>query len=259
MDQLAIQRRNPRKNAMVDVSALIRLGLRAAIAVTIALGAVPMTPDAPALAGDVNVGGVALKLPPPSNYCDLDTTNPSDSRLLGAINGMLNGSGNRLLAGSADCTELSDWRTGKRKLLDNLAQYQTLISQENVDLSATGADIVKTACAEMRTQGEQTLAAMAPDIKTRAETVMKAIEINEQRFLGVVEEEPGICYAALLQKFKAETGDDKTQVTVFATTILGSKLVYIYLFAPYRDGAAVADLLAQQKKLTADLQALNTK
>lgn len=213
----------------------------------------------PAVAGEGVVGGVILKLPPPEGFCDLDPNLPGDSRLLNGINGMLGGTGNRLLAASADCTELTDWRSGQRKLLDNLAQYQTLVSQENNDVTTTGAAIVKAACEQMRGAGEKMVSDMAPGIKARAEAVMKTIEINEQKFLGVVDEEPEICYAALVQKFKAETGENKTQVTVFATTFLASRLMYIYLFAPYRDGEAVAELLTRQKKLVTDLRQLNAR
>ena len=61
----------------------------------------------------------------------------------------------------------------------------------------------------------------------------------------------------ILQKFKAETGTDKTQITVFATTILKGKIVYSYLFAPFAGGETVTQLLAKQKAVVAMLQAAN--
>ena len=51
--------------------------------------------------------------------------------------------GNRLLAFSADCAQLADWRTGKRELLDNIAQYQTLIAWENGPLPAAAVTTIK--------------------------------------------------------------------------------------------------------------------
>jgi hypothetical protein len=87
--------------------------------------------------------------------------------------------------------------------------------------------------------------------------VLKTVKVNEMRFLGVIAEEPVICYAAILQKFKAETGDEKTQATVFATTVLKGKILYFYFFAPYESGATVTDLLAVEKAQIAKEKAAN--
>jgi hypothetical protein len=211
-----------------------------------------------AFAKDASVGTVSLKLPPPPDYCEMDrASGPSDVKMMDAVEGMLKPTGNRLLAISADCTQLSDWRGGKRKLLDNLAQYQSLVSTEGSDLSTTAAEVVKTACAEMRAQGEKLVSDIEPDVRARADRVLKTVKVNEMRFLGVIAEEPTICYAAILQKFKAETGVEKTQVTVFATTVLKGKIVYFYFFAPYESGATVTDMLALEKAQMVKVKAAN--
>jgi hypothetical protein len=209
-----------------------------------------------ASAKEVNVGAVSLNLLPPTGSCDLDAANASDARMLKAVEGMLGSTNNRLLAMSADCAQLADWRAGKRPLLDNFAQYQTLIAWESGPLPQTPDTIIKTACNDMRAQGDQLLAAVAPGVKARAEEVLKTVKINEMKFLGVVGEEPNACYAALLQKIHTEIGTDKTQVTVFATTIVKSKLVYLYQFAPYVDGDSVTDLVAQQKSHVGQLRSV---
>jgi len=200
-----------------------------------------------AMAKDAKVGTTTLTLPPPTDYCELDAAQPSDARMVTAVEGMLAPTGNRLLAISADCTQLADWRTGKRPLLDNMAQYQTLVAWENGPLPAAPEATIKEACNHMHAQGEQLVANMTPDIKARAEQVLKTVQVNEMKFLGVVGEEPRVCYAAMLQKFRTEVGTEKTQVTVFATTVVRSKLVYFYLFAPYVSGDTVTVMLAQQQ------------
>ena len=210
-----------------------------------------------AVAKDAQVGIASLSLPPPTDYCELDATQASDERTLKAVEGMLAPTNNRLLVMSADCTQLADWRTGKRRLLDNFAQYQTLIPWENGPLPKAPEAVIKDACNQMRTQGEQLVTDMAPDVKARAEQVLKTVKVNEMKFLGVVGEEPTVCYAAMLQKLHTEIGTDKTQVTVFATTVVKSKLVYFYLFAPYVSGDSVTDLLAQQQAHVQRLRSAN--
>ncbi len=202
------------------------------------------------------VGNAELSLPSPIGYCELDASISSDARMIKAVEGMLPKT-NRLLAGSADCGQLIEWRAGKRQLLDDFAQYQTLVTFENQDLPVSGEAAIKETCAAMRSQGEKMTTDMMPEVKTRAEQVMKDVKVNEMRFLGVISEDKLVCYAVILQKFKAETGTDKTQITVFATTILKGKIVYSYLFAPFAGGETVTQLLAKQKAVVAMLQAAN--
>jgi hypothetical protein len=54
-----------------------------------------------------------------------------------------------------------------------------------------------------------------------------------------------------------QTGTDIAQAAVFATTIVKSKLVYYYLFAPYVSGQSVIDLLNQLRRNVAALEASN--
>jgi hypothetical protein len=158
---------------------------------------------------------------------------------------------------SAECNQLKDWRTGKRQLLENTAQYQTMISLENAPLPATPEAMIKDTCNQLRTQGEQMVANATSDAKTRAEEVLKTIKVNETKFMGVVGEDPLACYAAVLQKLTTETGAEKTQVIVFATTVLKGKIIYYYLYAPYVSGDSVTQMLAEQRVNVTKLQAAN--
>lgn len=208
-------------------------------------------------AKEANVGPASLNLTPPQGYCEMDAAQPSDARMLTAINGMLGNTANRLLVASAECNQLKDWRTGKRQLLDNTAQYQTMISLENAPLPATPEAMIKDTCNQLRAQGEQMVANATSDAKTRAEKVLKTIKVNESKFMGVVGEDPLACYAAVLQEFTTETGAEKTQVIVFATTVLKGKIIYYYLYAPYVSGDSVTQMLAEQRVNVTKLQAAN--
>jgi hypothetical protein len=200
-----------------------------------------------ASAEDARIGAVSIKLSSPPGYCELNASNAADARMIRAAEGLLDKAGNRLLSLSADCGQLADWRAGKRQLLDNMAQHQTRIGWENVQLPITPEALIKEHCDDMRARGDQTVTAMTPDAQQRVEEVLKTVKINEIKFLGVLGEEPVICYAGLLQRFVTEDGTDKTQATVFATTVVRQKLLYHYLFAPYVNGETVSTMLEQQK------------
>jgi hypothetical protein len=52
-------------------------------------------------------GNITPQLLPPPGYCEMDrSSGPSDIKMIDAVDGMLKPTGNRLLAISADCTQL---------------------------------------------------------------------------------------------------------------------------------------------------------
>ena len=74
-----------------------------------------------AFAKQATLGAASLTLPPPAGYCEMDEAQPSDARMIGAVSAALERGPTRLLAISADCRQLEDWRAGRRPLLGNYA------------------------------------------------------------------------------------------------------------------------------------------
>jgi hypothetical protein len=206
-----------------------------------------------ALAGQGTIGSVSVVLPPPGGFCDMTESNASDKRMITTLTDLLGKSGNKFLGMSADCRQLADWHSGKRQLLDDYAQYQTPIA--GVDKAPT--ETVAQTCAVLRAEGEKILANQLPDIKARVESTLSKIKMNETNFLGVLAEEPGACYAALIQKIRTEAGTDKTQVTMFAVTIIKDRSVFVYRFAVYANANSVNAVLAKIKIDVAALTAAN--
>jgi len=211
-----------------------------------------------AVAKQAKLGAVALNLPAPPGYCELTEDQPSDANMITTIGTMLEKGGNRLLVISAECRQLDDWRAGRRPLLANYAQYQTRMALENSNLPASPTEVIKGTCAQMRAKGESFTTSITPDVQKRFDEVMKTVKINEMKFLGVLSEDANACYAALMQRIRAQSGTDIAQAVVFATTIVKGKLVYYYLFAPYVSGQSVTDLLTQLKRYVAALETSNS-
>jgi hypothetical protein len=204
-----------------------------------------------ATAGDAIVGGVSVKLPPPSGFCDLTEREPSDKRMLTIIGGLVAKSGNKLHVMSADCKQLSEWRTGKRSLLDDFAQYQTPMSDK------PPAETIAQTCATLRAQGAELAAKQAPDIKANVERALKNVKINETRFIGVLAESTVACYGGLLQKLKTEAGTEKVQLNVFAATIVKNRSHFIYRIALYTNASSVDTALKGLRSTVAAFLAAN--
>jgi hypothetical protein len=213
----------------------------------------------PCRAGETTIGRTAVALTAPAGQCELEPGLPGDARMLQTTETALSGVGNRLLAFFADCQQLADWRAGKRPLLEDFAQYQVAAATIDAPPPPAPDDFMKQHCAAQRKEGERTLSGLAADIKTRIEEAVRGVTVNQVRFMGVMAEEPGVCYAAMVQRFKAETGKDVTLVGVYATLFVRGKLVHYYLYTPYRSAQTVTALVARHKLNVAALFAANKK
>jgi hypothetical protein len=211
----------------------------------------------PCLAKDAKVGQTSVTLTAPSGQCELDPGQPSDARMLQITESTLASVGNRLLGFYADCKQLNDWRTGKRALLEDFAQYQTSIAAIDAPAPAVPAEAIKQLCSQQREASEKVVTGIATDMKARIEEAVRGVQLNQVRSLGVVAEDANACYAALVQRFKAETGKDVTIMALFATTFVQGKLVLYYLYSPYRSAQTMPALLAKQKLNVAALLAAN--
>jgi hypothetical protein len=205
-------------------------------------------------AGEARIGDVSLRLPHPVGYCEMDPVLASDGAFIGRLHATMTKTGNRLLVISADCTELRQWRNGKRPDLDHVAQYQTIGELENQPLPDTPEKLAKNFCANVNAMAMRSMDYILPDPQERAERASKDLKLNEIKLLGTVAEGTAVCYTATMQKFQVETRGEITQVTIIATTLLKSKVVQLYLFAPYTGGKSISQLLAKQRNNVGQLR-----
>jgi hypothetical protein len=210
-------------------------------------------------AKEVKFGDVAITLTAPEGHCELDEKHAADARALTGTGNLLRAGGNQLHAAYAPCGQLAEWRIGKRPVLDDFAQYQSPIAMLDKPWYAGPGDGIKELCALYRQQGEKVLAGILPDVQSRVEATMRRMRLGEASFLGVLAEEPAVCYAAILQKITTDFGTEKTQVSLYGTTVVRARMLYYYLYARFVNADTVADMLTQHKKNLAALLAANGK
>jgi len=208
-----------------------------------------------AAAADITIADVSLHLPQPSGYCAMDPVLASDAPLVANTYSARAKAGGRQLLLSADCSEVKDWRDGKRRSLEHFAQYETPLRAENASLPDIPGNVMRTYCEGMR-RSEGAAGGMAANAQDRADHFSKMLRQNETLYVGVVAEEPLVCYVATLRKMDAETGDG-TQLCLVASTIIKEKVVLFYLFAPYRGRETISRLLTLQRANIAQLQRAN--
>jgi hypothetical protein len=209
-----------------------------------------------AKATEAAIGGVSISLPPPAGFCELSATNPADSHVVTTISGMVAQGGNALLGMSADCQELAEWRAGKRPLLDDYGQYQTMTGLEDQLVASPNAAIQQT-CASLRAQGNEMVSNNTPNVKSIIEGALKNVKMNSVTFAGVFAEDQMGCYAGEIQNLHAANGTEKTQLILIAVTVVKNKYIYVYRMAVYTSSDIVTALLRELKNTVAALYAAN--
>jgi hypothetical protein len=206
-----------------------------------------------AMGGQATMGDVSVNLPPPPGFCDLSNSDPSDTRMLSIVGGLLEQSGNKLLGMSADCKQLADWRSRRRQLLDDYAQYQATIAA----MDSPPAEPVQQTCTTLREEGNKIVSEEIPDLKARVEAALKKVKMNQTTFIGVLAEEPRTCYAGLIQQIQTEAGVNKTQLSLFAVTAVKNRTVFVYRFTVHTGSDSVVNGLAKLKGDVAAFHAAN--
>ncbi len=208
------------------------------------------------VAKDAQIGSATVTLPSPQGYCELSEQQPADARVIHVIGDLVAGTNNELLAVSADCGQLEAWRAGKLLTLDDYVQYQTPVA--SMDSTSPRAESVKEICAAARTEGEKSVAEVAPDLNARVDAAIKGAKVNEMGFLGVLAEDADACYFGIKMKARTEGGGvEESQLMVSAATVVKGKIVFYNLYTLYHDAGTVTATLARHRRNIPALLAAN--
>lgn len=205
------------------------------------------------LAKDVNVGPVTISLPLPPGYCELDEGQLADARAIN--NQRLKSPGARVLGMSAGCSELAPWRSGGR-LLEHFALYGVLKADEAKPLPMAPSAFVHQLCGEGRKASGQIGPETLDQTQLRLDRSARELKVGG-RVMAVLAEDPLVCYLAMVLKLRTELGSDKTQLMMWANTVVKGKPLDYYLYAPYVDGATITSTLAAHRSNVAKLRAAN--
>jgi hypothetical protein len=207
------------------------------------------------VAKDVQIGQVALTLPPPEGYCDLIAGQPADDRWVKGFSDLLSKMQIELLAVSAECGRLAAWRAGGQPL-GATATYQMPIAAK--DSTVRREQFIKDACAFARAEGDKFLAQAAPDVAKRLEAaVQRTVKFNQATSLGVLAESADACYSGIVAKVQGGDGTQAVRMIISAATAVKGKGVLYHFEAAYENAASVTTTLARHRRNVSALLAAN--
>ena len=180
-----------------------------------------------------SIAGQPVILSLPKGYCAMDEKNPSDKRLIDAVKLSVKGA-NEVLMQFADCQELQDWRSGKQRFLNNFGSYQTSLRFKNMNMKGREAVTVKEICNVFKKQSQALVDKIKPDIDNRIENAFENVKMNEMKLLGVSHEDSTVCITATFQRLQTEKKTSKDQMNISAVNVLNGRLMFTYLYTPYK-------------------------
>ena len=83
-----------------------------------------------AVARDVRVGDLVLKVSPPSGFCELDQSKKMDSSYFDSMNNLMKASGLSLIAAYPDCGELNKARSTEAFIATRFGLPRSIVSPE---------------------------------------------------------------------------------------------------------------------------------
>jgi len=211
-----------------------------------------------AAATEVTIQFTKVTLVAPKGFCPLDWQRLSDSRELGIMQQIAQGS-SEVLGAFADCQRLGPWRAGETDDLGETFRYAVPLVAKNY--TASRRTEVPAICDAYRKRGaalvkgaEERKIANFKDIKELA----GKIELISMQMYGVLHEDTAACYIGIVERYKIEDNVE-TSFSVVALTTIKRKLIITGYDGSYEDGNVIKRLdvikrlLATQRETIAEL------
>lgn len=192
------------------------------------------------------IAGIEVKLPVKAGDCALERGNPIDVRAIELVERLIAPS-NVLHLSSTNCNDLAAWRGGAIPNLKDYMQVQSGVALQGQSFVGQEKLVISGNCKAMREQGGTLVNSAAATIKQRLEQAQQQALIQNVSLLGALDEDEYGCYTGLLIGGQTEQGEPKTQLCVFATTVLNGKVVFLYHYSDRLDEAEIERLVAERK------------
>jgi hypothetical protein len=190
----------------------------------------------------VKVDGASLTLMLPAGHCPLERKNPSDRKVIQAVE-RLSAKTNRVLILFADCVERAAFRAGTQATLDNFGQYMT--PRKGVRTKLAPAAFAQQMTEELKSQGAEVLRGAEADTRERIGTLKLNIRMGETRVLGVLRTDDRAAYLGIVLAGTTDTGASKLTAGVTAFGVVKGRVVLLNLYSRFTEGPIGAETVVK--------------
>jgi hypothetical protein len=229
--------------------------IRAAVAVLLAVFLQPVFANADSVTR--SAGSKNFEFAIPEGQCVLEDSNRADASFSKVIATLLKGAQNTLIVASAECSRRAALRRGEAQSITDYAAYYTPDQFINTTVPGKTETLRKQLCADMRKQGDATLAGVEDIVAEKAKELRADIAVTSTKYVGVMAEDAHGCYAALLIGVKGADGGALLMTSVVTSTVSHGKPLFLAIYRPYEGPRTIKAAVADAKATMAEFDTLN--
>jgi len=180
------------------------------------------------------VGSERFDFVVPKGQCVLEDSNPYDAKFIHVVSTLFQGAKNTLIVATVECGRRARLRKGETGNILNYTAYYTPDSFVNSTVDGETQSLRKGLCADMRKQGDATLAGVKDIVAEKAKELRAKIAVTSTSYIGVIDEDTHGCYAALLVGVKGADGKAILMSSVVTSTVIRSKPLFLAIYSEFK-------------------------
>lgn len=215
----------------------------------------PLPGRAQSLTG--TMGQASFDLVVPQGYCLPERASSGERVFADYINKAMDNAGSKVMRIVASCAALKARRANSSANVFDYMVYYFPKSVENTTVSGDRAASRKAECDDLRRQTDEAIKDV-PEISERTAREMKLKgSVKSIQYLGVLDEDPHGCYAALLSRNVDANGSVYVVYVIVVRTVIHAKDLWVGVYSQYGSGAANTRTLQLAKYTAAQLDQKN--
>lgn len=203
------------------------------------------------------MGETSFDLVVPQGYCVPERASSGERAFVDVITKAMDNAGSKVMRIVASCAALKARHASSSANIFDYIVYYFPKSAENTALDGDRAANRKTECDDLRQQTDEAVKDV-PEISERTAREMKLKgSVKSIQYLGVLDEDPHGCYAALLSRNVDGNGGVYVVYIIVARTVLHHKDLWVGVYSQYASAAANLRTLQLAKTTAARLDQKN--
>ncbi len=203
------------------------------------------------------VGSASFNFELPRGQCLLQDNNSSDARFIHTVRTLFAGAKNTLIVATMECGRLARLRNGETGNVLDYAAYYTPDNFVDTTVDGETQSLRKGLCADMRKQGDATLAGVKDIVAEKAKELKAKIAVTSTSYIGVVDEDEHGCYAALLVGVKGADNKPLLMSSIVTSTVLHAKPLFLAIYNEYKGPETTSSGVVRAKQTLAGLDQKN--
>ena len=203
------------------------------------------------------MGQASFNLFVPQGYCEPNRSSSGERVFADYIDKAMENAKSKVMRSIASCAELQARRANSSSNIFDYIVYYFPQAMEDTTLKGDRQANRKDACEDLRRQTDDDVKDVPEIVERTAREMRVKTAVKSIQYLGVLDEDPHGCYAALLSRNVDGKGTVYVMYVLVVRTVIHGKDVWVAVYSQYGSGAANTATLELAKTTAAQLDQKN--